>query len=91
MSMGTEPELLVLKDAAAWRIWLDEHEDSHDGVWLILAKKGTTSPTSLSYAQALDEALCSGWIDGQKRRYDEATFLQRFTPRQASAHSGQAA
>ncbi|GAA4925901.1 YdeI/OmpD-associated family protein [Membranihabitans marinus] len=83
MSMGTEPEVLVLKDAAAWRIWLDEHEDSHDGVWLILAKKGTTSPTSLSYAQALDEALCSGWIDGQRRSYDEVSYLQRFTPRRA--------
>lgn len=74
-------DLLVVADAVAWRAWLDEHEHIHDGVWLMLAKKGTVSPTSLTYAQALDEALCSGWIDGQKRRYDEAAFLQRFTPR----------
>jgi uncharacterized protein YdeI (YjbR/CyaY-like superfamily) len=50
-------------------------------VWLVLAKKGTTDPTSLTYAQALDEALCEGWIDGQKRSRDAATFMQRFTPR----------
>ncbi len=69
--------------AAAWRAWLDAHEGSSDGVWLVLAKKGTTSPTSLTYDQALDQALCSGWIDGQKRSRDQATFLQRFTPRRA--------
>lgn len=52
-------DLLVVADAAAWRAWLDEHEHIHDGVWLMLAKKGTVSPTSLTYAQALDEALCN--------------------------------
>jgi uncharacterized protein YdeI (YjbR/CyaY-like superfamily) len=80
-------EVLVVRDAAAWRAWLDEHEheDDGDGVWLVLAKKGTLTPTSLSYAQALDEALCSGWIDGQKRSRDAATFLQRFTPRRRTS------
>jgi uncharacterized protein YdeI (YjbR/CyaY-like superfamily) len=48
---------------------------------LVLAKKGTTSPTSLTYDRALEEALCFGWIDGQVRRRDERTYLQRFTPR----------
>lgn len=71
----------TVADAAAWRAWLDANEHSSDGVWLVLAKKGTTTPTSLTYAEALDEALCSGWIDGQKRSLDAATFLQRFTPR----------
>jgi uncharacterized protein YdeI (YjbR/CyaY-like superfamily) len=47
----------------------------------MLAKKGTTTPTSLSYGQALDEALCSGWIDGQLTGLDSATYRQRFTPR----------
>ena len=75
------PPLLTLADAAAWRAWLDENEETSDGVWLVLAKKGTTEPTTLSYAQALDEALCSGWIDGQKGSLDTATFRQRFTPR----------
>ena len=74
-----EPVLMV--DVHAWRAWLDAHEDSSDGLWLLLAKKGTEQPTSLSYAQALEEALCSGWIDGQKKSHDAAMFLQRFTPR----------
>jgi len=81
--MAQEITEFCVADVAAWRAWLDGHEDASDGVWLILAKKGTTEPTSLNYAQALDEALCSGWIDGQKRSRDQATFLQRFTPRRA--------
>jgi uncharacterized protein YdeI (YjbR/CyaY-like superfamily) len=75
------PDALTARDAAAWRRWLDEHESASDGVWLVLAKKGTTEPTSLTYAEALEEALCSGWIDGPIRGRDERTFLQRFTPR----------
>lgn len=74
-------DLLVVADATAWRAWLDVHENDHGGAWLVLAKKGTTEPTTLTYAQALDEALCSGWIDGQKGSLDERTFRQRFTPR----------
>nr|WP_267420249.1 MULTISPECIES: YdeI/OmpD-associated family protein [unclassified Curtobacterium] len=81
--MDIEP--FVVADAAAWRAWLDQHEDDSDGVWLALAKKGTAGPTTLTYAQALDEALCSGWIDGQKRSNDAATFLQRFTPRRKAS------
>jgi uncharacterized protein YdeI (YjbR/CyaY-like superfamily) len=76
---------LIVADAAAWRAWLDANEDASDGVWLVLAKKGTTEPTSLSYAQAVDEALCSGWIDGQKRSRDETTFIERFTPRRSAS------
>ncbi|GAB2682818.1 YdeI/OmpD-associated family protein [Thalassiella azotivora] len=74
------PELVV-PDATAWREWLTEHHAQPTGVWLTLAKKGTTSPTSLRYDQALEEALCFGWIDGQARRGDDATYSQRFTPR----------
>ncbi|ROS68767.1 uncharacterized protein YdeI (YjbR/CyaY-like superfamily) [Curtobacterium sp. PhB172] len=76
---------LVLPDVAAWRAWLDAHEGDADGVWLVLAKKGVTDPTTLTYDQALDEALCSGWIDGQKRGRDDATFRQRFTPRRKAS------
>ncbi|MFP3464645.1 YdeI/OmpD-associated family protein [Leifsonia sp. SIMBA_070] len=79
------PEPLVVADQAAWRAWLDEHETEPDGVWLVLAKKGTTEPTSLTYDQAVIEALCSGWIDGQRRSRDAATFLQRYTPRRTSS------
>ncbi|MGC5165285.1 YdeI/OmpD-associated family protein [Luteimicrobium sp. DT211] len=83
MSRSEVPEPFVLADVAAWRAWLAAHEDASDGVWLVLAKKGVTDPTSITYAQALEEALCSGWIDGQRRGRDAATFLQRFTPRRA--------
>lgn len=78
-----DPPELVVPDAAAWHDWLSENHTDPAGVWLVLARKGTTSPTSLNYAQALDEALCHGWIDGQVRRRDEATFRQRFTPRRS--------
>src|SRR4051794_4551452 len=79
--LATVPPQLILGDAAAWRTWLAENVDEQAGVWLVLAKKGTTDPTSLSYASALEEALCHGWIDGQARRRDEGTYVQRFTPR----------
>lgn len=78
------PELLVA-DRAAWRRWLDANESTCDGVWLVLAKKGTTDPTSLAYQEAMVEALCSGWIDGRRRSRDEATFVQRYTPRRRSS------
>ncbi|RIX26666.1 hypothetical protein D1781_16395 [Amnibacterium setariae] len=77
--------MFVVADATAWRAWLDDHEDDSDGVWLALAKKGVVEPTSLTYDQALEEALCSGWIDGQKRGWDERVFAQRFTPRRRAS------
>lgn len=78
-------DALIVADAAAWRAWLDVNEATSDGVWLVLAKKGATDPTSLTYAEALDESLCSGWIDGQKRSRDETTFVERFTPRRPTS------
>ncbi len=72
---------LLLPDAAAWRAWLGEHHARSAGVWLRLAKKGTLEPTRLLYPDALEEALCYGWIDGQVRRFDALTYRQRFTPR----------
>ena len=75
-----QPELIV-KDAAAWRAWLRKHHDDPVGVWLVIAKKGTVEPTSLSYDEALEEALCHGWIDGQAKQRDDATYKQRFTQR----------
>jgi uncharacterized protein YdeI (YjbR/CyaY-like superfamily) len=79
--MAADPPQLIVRDAAAWRTWLAENVYEQAGVWLVLAKKGTMDPTSLSYAAALEEALCHGWIDGQARRRDEGTYVQRFTPR----------
>ena len=76
------PELLVA-DVAEWRTWLSSNQSKSQGVWLVLAKKGTTHPTTLSYDEALDEAICFGWIDGQLGRRDSTTFRRRFTPRNA--------
>lgn len=73
-------EELLLPDAVAWRAWLEERHASDDGVWLVLGKKGGTA-TALTYEAALQESLCFGWIDGQTRRRDEQTYLQRMTPR----------
>ena len=73
------PELLVA-DAEEWRRWLEEHHDSSAGVRLVLHKKGG-SATTLTFAQALDEALCQGWIDGQAGSRDEGSWTIRITPR----------
>jgi uncharacterized protein YdeI (YjbR/CyaY-like superfamily) len=70
---------LLVADAAEWRAWLADHAGS-PGVWLVLHKKGG-QVTGLDYQQALEEALCFGWIDGQVSRRDEGSFRQRFTPR----------
>ena len=63
-----------------WNTWLAKHHDTSPGIWLKIAKKDSGIP-SPNYAQALDVALCWGWIDGQKKSHDEKCFLQRFTPR----------
>jgi uncharacterized protein YdeI (YjbR/CyaY-like superfamily) len=79
--MAVELPELLLPDAPAWRQWLEDNHAGSPGAWVVLAKKGTTQPTSLTYDQALEEAVCYGWIDGQLGRRDEATYRQRFTPR----------
>ncbi|MEJ2866920.1 YdeI/OmpD-associated family protein [Actinomycetospora sp. OC33-EN08] len=85
--MSVQQPELVVADAEAWRAWLGVNHDDPVGVWLVLAKKaGLAVPepeTTLTYAQALDEALCFGWIDGQAKRRDDLTSFQRFTPRRA--------
>jgi uncharacterized protein YdeI (YjbR/CyaY-like superfamily) len=81
--MIDDEETLSVPDVAAWQAWLTEHHEHSTGIWLRLAKKGTQEPTRLSYTEALDEALCHGWIDGQVRRLDELTYRQRFTPRRS--------
>lgn len=79
--MADDLPVLTVADAGAWSEWLARHGASAAGVWLVLAKKGTTAPTSLTYEQALEQALCHGWVDGQLARGDEATFRRKFTPR----------
>lgn len=72
--------VLSFADLAAWEKWLGGQPRSASGVWLKLAKAGNGA-SSLTKAQAIDGALCHGWIDGQIDKYDDAWFLTRFTPR----------
>jgi uncharacterized protein YdeI (YjbR/CyaY-like superfamily) len=71
---------LVVADAEALRAWLLENHTTSPGVWLALTRKGGTI-TTLTWQQAVDEALCVGWIDGQSRKRDDETSSIRFTPR----------
>jgi uncharacterized protein YdeI (YjbR/CyaY-like superfamily) len=75
-----EYPLLTFEEPAAWDRWLDERHAEARGVWLRLAKRGS-GLASLTYEQALVEALRYGWIDGQARKHDEHSWLQKFTPR----------
>lgn len=80
--MKKKPELPVLAFASRYELdrWLEEHHATSPGLWLKIAKKGSGVPT-VTYAEAVDSALCVGWIDGQKRPLDGQFWLQRFTPR----------
>ena len=75
-------DVLDLPDGAAWEAWLEEHHATAPEVWLRIAKKGS-GLASLSIGEALDGALCFGWIDGQRRGLDDVSFLQRYCPRRA--------
>ncbi len=79
--MAPDPQpVLSFPDAHDWEAWLSEHHADVGGVWLKIAKKSSAGRT-VSYSDALDVALCHGWIDGQKGRLDDDYWLQRFTPR----------
>ena len=73
---------LRCKDPQCFNKWLAKHHASKDGVWLQIAKKDS-GLASVTYAEALEAALCQGWIDGQKNSMDAQYFLQKFTPRRA--------
>ena len=79
--MADDYQELTVADASAWSRWLGAHSAESPGVWLVLAKRGTTEPTSLTYDEALEEAICHGWIDGRLAKRDGQTFRRRFTPR----------
>lgn len=72
--------VLAFASAAEFEAWLEAEHATSPGLWLKIAKKASGIPT-VTYVEALDHALCFGWIDGQKRGHGEAYFLQRFTPR----------
>ena len=81
--LPTDLPIKLFKTEAAWEKWLAAHRDA-PGLWLKIAKKDQ-GVTSVTYAQALDVALCHGWIDGLKRACDAQYFLQRFTPRRSKS------
>lgn len=81
--MAAEELVLSMKGPADWEKWLSKHHDSVSAVLLKIGKKG--GPKTITYAEALDGALIWGWIDSQKRAFDEHAFLQRFGPRTAKS------
>lgn len=70
--------------AALFAAWLEKNHARSSGIWIRIAKK-EAAKKSITYDEALDLALCYGWIDGQKKTYDEASWLQKFTPRRAKS------
>ncbi|MFJ6404010.1 YdeI family protein [Streptomyces hydrogenans] len=82
--MTQDLETVTFDSAEAFEEWLGEHHADSAGIWLKLRKKGP-GVVALDYAQALDVALCYGWIDGQKAKFDDLWWLQRFTPRRRTS------
>jgi uncharacterized protein YdeI (YjbR/CyaY-like superfamily) len=78
--MADDLPILLFSGPADLEAWLEDNAATSPGVWLKIAKKGAPEP-SVTYAEALELALCFGWIDSQKRGLDDTHFLQRFTPR----------
>ena len=72
--------VLLFATPQKWEAWLAKNHPDPKGIWMRIAKKDSEE-TSVTYAEALDGALCYGWIDGQKQKYDEVSWLQKFTPR----------
>ena len=73
-------EQIFFPSVLEWEAWLDEHHADTPGVWIKMAKKAS-GVASVNHQEALESALCFGWIDGRRERLDETYFLQRFTPR----------
>jgi uncharacterized protein YdeI (YjbR/CyaY-like superfamily) len=79
-----EPKIVAFDTAEAFEAWLSERHANCAGIWLKIRKKGLGT-VALDYSQALDVALCFGWIDGQKRAFDDEWWLQKFTPRKPNS------
>ncbi len=84
MTAPVPGEIRAFPSAKDWEAWLESHHASHPGLWVRLYKKAS-GVASMSYAQALDGALCYGWIDGPLRKGDARSWLRRFTPRRAGS------
>ncbi len=83
--MKQRPKSLYVTDRAAWRAWLEENHASEREVWLVYYKKHTGRPR-IPYDDAVEEALCFGWIDSTVRRVDDDSYVQKFTPRRAKSN-----
>jgi uncharacterized protein YdeI (YjbR/CyaY-like superfamily) len=79
MGMDEDP-VVTFESQAAWEAWLATHGATAAGVWIKVAKKAS-GIASVTHAEAVESALCHGWIDGRRNRFDDTWFLQRFTPR----------
>jgi uncharacterized protein YdeI (YjbR/CyaY-like superfamily) len=77
-----EADIRRFRNQKDWENWLERHHDKSSGLWIRLSKKGSKLP-SVTYGEALESALCYGWIDAQKRADSDQAFLQRFTPRRS--------
>ncbi|MGB6483816.1 MAG: YdeI/OmpD-associated family protein [Candidatus Acidiferrales bacterium] len=77
-------EIICFPSADKWEHWLDKHHTTSNGIWLRFFKKDS-GVASVTHAEALDEALCYGWIDGQALKYDAKSWLQKFTPRRSKS------
>ena len=69
---------------AAWHAWLEQHHEKHDELWVGFHKVGSGKP-SITWPEAVDEALCFGWIDGVRKSLDESSYVIRFTPRRSKS------
>jgi len=76
----TERQVLDVQTATQWQDWLTAHHDSAGEIWLRLFNKNAPEP-GMSYNEAVEVALCFGWIDSLARRYDDISRIQRFSPR----------
>lgn len=84
MTKSNPIPIIEFETAEAFEIWLEAHQDHSEGFWLKIFKKNANRK-SISYAEALDVALCYGWIDSQKKALDEQAYLQKFSPRRAKS------
>ncbi len=82
MSPNADLPIRSFRSQEVWERWLSAHHARSDGIWVKLHKKTSGKPT-VTHAQALDEALCYGWIDGQIKPFDDESWLRKFTPRRA--------
>ncbi len=84
MTEKKEASIKSFKSAKAWRTWLDKNQEQQEGIWMQVFKTDS-GIESIKITEALDEALCYGWIDGQRKSYDEQSYLQKYVPRRAQS------